>query len=71
MTTGTTVFGILPMLLLTAEGAQRPIWRALALCTAGGLVSSTLFILAVVPIFYFYVEKRRRGKERPVEIIGS
>jgi HAE1 family hydrophobic/amphiphilic exporter-1 len=59
MTTGTTVFGIMPMLLLTAATGRRQIWNALALCTAGGLVSSTLFILAVVPIFYYYVEKWR------------
>jgi len=61
MTTGTTVFGILPMLLLTAATGKRQIWNALALCTAGGLVSSTIFILAIVPIFYYYVEKWRGG----------
>jgi HAE1 family hydrophobic/amphiphilic exporter-1 len=66
MTTGTTVFGILPMLLLTAATGKRQIWNALALCTAGGLVSSTIFILAVVPIFYYYVEK---GRERRKPII--
>jgi HAE1 family hydrophobic/amphiphilic exporter-1 len=65
MTTGTTVFGILPMLLLTAAAGKRQIWNALALCTAGGLVSSTLFILAVVPIFYYYVEKGRE-RRRPI-----
>jgi hydrophobic/amphiphilic exporter-1 (mainly G- bacteria), HAE1 family len=59
MTTSTTVFGILPMLFLSAEKGSSQIWNALALCTAGGLVSSTIFILAVVPIGYFYVEKWR------------
>ena len=71
MTTGTTVFGILPMLLLTAEAGKRQIWNALALCTAGGLVSSTIFILAVVPIFYYYVEKRRGRGPEPAEGDGQ
>lgn len=59
MTTGTTVFGILPMLLLTAETGKRQIWSALALCTVGGLVTSSLLTLAIVPMLYYYVEKWR------------
>ena len=57
MTTGTTVFGILPMLFVKAEAGKREIWSSLALCTAGGLVSSTVLILIVVPIFYFYGDR--------------
>jgi HAE1 family hydrophobic/amphiphilic exporter-1 len=57
MTTTTTVFGIIPMLIINAETGRQKIWSALALCTAGGLVTSTLFILIVVPILYFHGEK--------------
>ena len=56
MTTGTTVFGLLPMLLIHAEGGKRGIWSSLALCTAGGLVSSTVSILFIIPVFYYYGE---------------
>jgi HAE1 family hydrophobic/amphiphilic exporter-1 len=59
MTASTTVFGILPMLLIKMETGRRQIWSALALCTAGGLVSSTIFVLMVVPIFYLHGDKVR------------
>jgi HAE1 family hydrophobic/amphiphilic exporter-1 len=59
MTTGTTVFGILPMLLIPAESGKMRIWSALALCTAGGLVSSTLFLLIVVPVVYIHGDRLR------------
>jgi len=59
MTTSTTVFGILPMLLIKVEAGKRQIWSSLALCTAGGLVSSTIFILIVIPIFYLYGNRIR------------
>jgi HAE1 family hydrophobic/amphiphilic exporter-1 len=54
MTTATTVIGLLPMLAFNLGGGRLEIWASLALCTAGGLVSSTVLVLFVVPIFYFY-----------------
>jgi HAE1 family hydrophobic/amphiphilic exporter-1 len=59
MTTSTTVFGILPLLLLKVETGRRQIWSALALCTAGGLVSSTILILIIIPIFYLAGDRIR------------
>jgi HAE1 family hydrophobic/amphiphilic exporter-1 len=54
MTTATTVFGILPLLLLQAEAeVKRQIWSSLALCTVGGLTTSTLFLLVVIPVLYY------------------
>jgi HAE1 family hydrophobic/amphiphilic exporter-1 len=58
MTTSTTVFGMLPMLLIQAQtGVKRQLWSTLALCTLGGLVSSTIFILIVIPIFYYHSDR--------------
>ena len=55
MTTATTVFGILPLLLLQAEAeVKRQIWSSLALCTVGGLTTSTLFLFLIIPILYFH-----------------
>jgi HAE1 family hydrophobic/amphiphilic exporter-1 len=60
MTTSTTVFGMLPMLLMQAEtGVKRQIWSTLALSTVGGLTTSTLFLLIVIPICYFYGDRLR------------
>jgi len=71
MTTATTVFGMLPLLLIGAEANKRQIWSSLALCTVGGLTSSTLFILIVIPVLYYHgdglrawgAEKAREARE--------
>jgi HAE1 family hydrophobic/amphiphilic exporter-1 len=57
MTTSTTVLGMLPLVLIHLETGQRQIWSSLALSTVGGLMSSTLFILLVIPVFYSYGER--------------
>ena len=57
MTTSTTVLGMLPLVLIRLEAGRRQIWSSLALSTVGGLISSTLFILLVIPVFYSYGDK--------------
>lgn len=64
MTTFTTVFGILPLLLATGPGAE--IQRPLATVVMGGLLTSTLVTLLVLPLAYQTVLERdptvrRRG----------
>ncbi len=56
MTTATTVCGMLPLLLISAETNKRQIWSSLALCTVGGLITSTLFILVVIPVLYYHAD---------------
>jgi len=71
MTTATTVFGMLPLLLIGAEANKRQIWSSLALCTVGGLTTSTLLILVVIPVLYYHgdglrawgAEKVREARE--------
>jgi HAE1 family hydrophobic/amphiphilic exporter-1 len=55
MTSMTTVMGMLPMVIFREGGSasQSDIWSSLALCTVGGLTSSALLILLVLPIFYY------------------
>jgi HAE1 family hydrophobic/amphiphilic exporter-1 len=57
LTTSTTVLGMLPMVLLKVEEGRRHIWSSLALSAVGGLISSTLFILVAIPIFYLYGDR--------------
>jgi Cu/Ag efflux pump CusA len=56
MTTTTTVFGLLPLVLFT-ESADSSIWNALAYTLIGGLLSSTLFVLTTTPSLYYLFEK--------------
>ncbi|MGB2763396.1 MAG: efflux RND transporter permease subunit, partial [Candidatus Aminicenantaceae bacterium] len=59
LTTSTTVLGMFPMVLIHVEEGRRQIWSSLALSAVGGLISSTIFILIAIPIFYFYGDRIR------------
>jgi HAE1 family hydrophobic/amphiphilic exporter-1 len=54
MTTSTTVLGMFPLILIQLEEGRRQIWSSLVLSAIGGLLSSSLFILIVIPILYHY-----------------
>jgi heavy metal efflux system protein len=57
--------GFIPMALSTSAGAE--VQRPLATVVIGGLVSSTLLTMFVLPTVYVWVEERlarRRGRER-------
>ncbi len=57
MTTLTTVFGLLPLVLFAAHQDEN-IWNALALATIGGLLSSTVFVLVAIPVAYQWLVAR-------------
>lgn len=50
MTAGTTLLGLLPLLLATGTGSE--VQRPLAVVVIGGLVSSTILTLLVLPAIY-------------------
>jgi cobalt-zinc-cadmium resistance protein CzcA len=56
MTTFTTILGVTPLLLATGPGAE--IQRPLATVVVGGLVTSTLVTLVVLPLVYTMVWRR-------------
>jgi cobalt-zinc-cadmium resistance protein CzcA len=58
MTTFTTIFGILPLLLAKGPGAE--IQRPLATVVVGGLITSTLVTLLVLPLIYQTLKKHPR-----------
>ena len=62
MTTFTTVFGILPLLLATGPGAE--IQRPLATVVMGGLLTSTLVTLVVLPLAYQTLLERQPTARR-------
>ena len=63
MTTVTTVFGLLPMALGWGAGAD--LRAPLAVAVIGGLLSSTLLTLIVVPVVYSLVAGRGEGVAPP------
>ncbi|PKN01722.1 MAG: hypothetical protein CVU77_04235 [Elusimicrobia bacterium HGW-Elusimicrobia-1] len=56
MTTVTTIFGMMPMALSTAQGSET--WQPLATAVIGGLLFSTLITLVLVPVLYDIFEER-------------
>jgi HAE1 family hydrophobic/amphiphilic exporter-1 len=60
MTTSTTVLGLLPMALDRSEGSN--LWSPLAITVIGGLLSSTVLTLFIVPGIYVMLEDIRRKR---------
>jgi HAE1 family hydrophobic/amphiphilic exporter-1 len=56
MTTATTVFGLLPMAIGLGEGAE--LRTPMALTVIGGMITSTLLTLLVVPAVYAILDRR-------------
>jgi cobalt-zinc-cadmium resistance protein CzcA len=56
MTTFTTIFGVLPLLLARGPGAE--IQRPLATVVVGGLLTSTLVTLVVLPLVYESLKRK-------------
>ncbi|MGI5172343.1 efflux RND transporter permease subunit [Treponema sp. OMZ 840] len=65
MTTLTTLLGIIPMALARGEGAET--YTALAQAIAGGLVSSTLISLLLIPVLYYLTELRRLNIQQGIK----
>lgn len=57
MTTFTTIFGVLPLLLAKGPGAE--IQRPLATVVVGGLITSTLVTLIVLPLIFQTLKKEK------------
>lgn len=50
MTAATTILGMLPMALSTSQGSE--MWVPMGIVVIGGLLTSTIVTLIVVPVFY-------------------
>ncbi|HEY9132979.1 MAG TPA: CusA/CzcA family heavy metal efflux RND transporter [Dyella sp.] len=62
MTASVAILGLLPMLLSSGVGAETQ--RPLATVVIGGLITSTLLTLVLLPVIYDWIEERRqRGSE--------
>jgi multidrug efflux pump subunit AcrB len=63
MTTAAMVFGMLPLALALNDGGeiQAPMGRAII----GGVITSTLLTLVVVPVLYSYLVRERRPDSQP------
>jgi len=60
MTAGTATLGLLPLIVLRLHGTE--IERPLAVVMIGGLVTSTLFTLFVLPTFYLQLHQWIAGR---------
>jgi HAE1 family hydrophobic/amphiphilic exporter-1 len=66
MTAATTVLGMLPMALSTSEGSE--IWVPMGIVVIGGLTTSTIVTLVVVPVFYgLFSKSGERDKQGKVQ----
>jgi cobalt-zinc-cadmium resistance protein CzcA len=61
MTAFTTILAIVPLLLSTGVGAETQ--RPLATVVVGGLITSTLLTLVLLPVIYEWIESRGGAAE--------
>ncbi len=62
MTTTTTVLGLLPMAIGIGEGAE--VRTPMAITVIGGLVTSTLLTLVVIPVVYSLLDRKAYAAEQ-------
>lgn len=63
MTALVAIFGFVPMMLSTGVGSE--VQRPLATVVIGGIVSSTILTLVVLPVLYLIFEKRMQKFNQP------
>ena len=56
MTASVAVFGLVPMLFASGPGSE--VQKPLAIVVVGGLATSTLITLLVLPVLYGWFEKK-------------
>ena len=69
MTTMAMVFGMLPLALAFNEGGeiQAPMGRAII----GGIITSTLLTLVVVPVLYSYLAREKKPRTSPPTVLAG
>ncbi len=66
MTASIAVFSLIPMIFATGPGSE--IQKPLAVVVVGGLISSTLLTLLVLPVLYGFFRKRGGPSEVDAEL---
>ncbi|MFC1512724.1 efflux RND transporter permease subunit, partial [bacterium] len=65
MTTATTVCGLIPMVLDRSESAV--LWRPFAITVIGGLITSTILTLFIVPMMYYVGAGKLERREKSLK----
>ena len=69
MTTLTTMLGVVPMAFAKGEGAE--LYAPLGQAIAGGLFTSTLITLVLIPVLYYSTELKRMKKNNLLKNDGE
>jgi len=70
MTVSAIIFGLLPLMWSTQTGSE--VMRPLATPVIGGMVTSTLLVLIVIPAIYLWMKERELAKAKDrAELSGS
>ena len=64
MTSFAFIFGVLPLVVATAAGAEMR--RALGLAVFGGMLGVTFFGIFLTPVFFYVIRRGRKKESRPI-----
>ncbi len=68
LTATAAIMGFTPMAFSTSAGAE--VQRPLATVVIGGLISATFLTLVVLPVLYYFVERRKSGGLKAPSTLG-
>jgi multidrug efflux pump len=70
MTTGATVLGHFPLVLVTGAGAEAR--NSIGIILVAGMLIGTFFTLVVLPVLYYWLASNHRGeKDQDVENVAN
>ncbi|HKY60131.1 MAG TPA: efflux RND transporter permease subunit, partial [Gemmatimonadota bacterium] len=69
MTTAATVFGHLPLVLVSGPGSAAR--NSIGIVLVSGMIIGTLFTLLVVPVFYSLIAAEHTPEEAPIDVEGE
>jgi Cu(I)/Ag(I) efflux system membrane protein CusA/SilA len=69
MTVSTTLIGLLPIMFGTETGSE--VMKRIAAPMVGGLITSTIHVLVLIPAIYYYLKRPTVAKETVTETTQS
>ena len=69
MTATSTMVGLMPIMLIGGAGAD--VMQRIAAPMIGGMLTTTILCLLILPVIYSYVLQRKERRDMPARLSGE